>query len=218
MKARIFPLLAAAALAISVPVFHYAEAQTKPSKVKARVATVDVERCVGETEDGLRAKAALAKAKDRKQQLIFAMEDELRILEQKLQQMVAAMQASGATQPSEEVRTMALKYQRMSQEYQVFVKSSERELQILEDKLFRPVEDKVLGIFKCIAQAEGYDLLVDKKSMPITMKPDLDLTERVIKQYNWNTPCGGASATPSASASAAPSASAKKPAPPPPAL
>ncbi|MGZ3420628.1 MAG: OmpH family outer membrane protein [Polyangiales bacterium] len=213
MKARIFPLLAAAALAISVPVFHYAEAQTKPSKVKARVATVDVERCVGETEDGLRAKAALAKAKDRKQQLIFAMEDELRVLEQKLQQMVAAMQASGATQPSEEVRTMALKYQRMSQEYQVFVKSSERELQILEDKLFRPVEDKVLGIFKCIAQAEGYDLLVDKKSMPITMKPDLDLTERVIKEYNWGVP-GAASA----SASAAPSASAKKPAPPPPAL
>jgi outer membrane protein len=212
MKARILPLLAAAALAISVPVFHYAEAQTKPTKVKARVATVDVERCVGETEDGLRAKASLAKAKDRKQQQIFAMEDELRQLEQDLQQKVQAMQASGATQPSEEVRTKALVYQRKSQEYQVFVKQGERELQILEDKLFRPVEDKIAAIFKRIAQAEGYDLLVDRKSMPITMKPDLDLTERVIKEYNWGAP--GA-----ASASAAPSASAKKAdAPPVPAL
>jgi outer membrane protein len=217
MKTRILPLLAAAALAISVPVFQQAEAQTKPTKVKARVATVDVERCVGETEDGLRAKAALAKAKDRKQQQIFAMEDELRGLEQELQQKVQAMQASGATQPSEEVRTKALVYQRKSQEYQVFVKTSERELQILEDKLFRPVEDKIAAIFKCIATSEGYDLLVDKKSMPITMKGDLDLTERVIKQYNWNTPCGGgaASSTPSA---ATPAPSAKPAAPPPPAL
>lgn len=199
MKARILPLLAAAALAISVPVYQYASAQTKPTKVKTRVATVDVERCVGETEDGLRAKAALAKAKDRKQQQIFAMEDELRTLEQELQQKVQAMQASGATQPSEDVRTRALVYQRKSQEYQVFVKQSERELQILEDKLFRPVEDKIAAIFKRIAQAEGYDLLVDKKSMPITMKGDLDLTERVIKEYNWGAP-GAASASVSASA------------------
>ena len=50
-------------------------------------------------------------------------------------------------------------------------------------------------------------------SMPVTMKPDLDLTEEVIKRYNWPNGVGVAKPAASSAAPAAPKASA---APPPP--
>lgn len=208
MKKLALSLCACVALAAPL-LLPSAHAESKISKVKARVAFVDVERCVGETEDGLRAKATLAKAKDRKQQQMAAWEQDLQQMQQQLQQMVAAFQASGAKQPSPQLQNLALKYQRSAQDYQLYVKSSERELAVLEDKLFRPVENKVLEIFKRIATSEGYDLLVDRKSMPVTMKPDLDLTERVIKEYNWGAPAAASAQSATPAASAAPKSSGK---------
>jgi len=195
---RLIPLAIAAALAFAVPVF----AQPKVGKVKARVAVVDVDRCVGETEDGLRAKAALAKARLRRDSMLYAMEDALKYKEQKLQEMLAAQQKAGSATPDPKMQALAVDYQKDMQEYQAATKQAQSELAAYEDQLFLPIEKKVKTIFTRIAEAQGFDLLVDRRSMPLTLKPELDLTEQVIKEYNWGT-----GAAPAASGSA----SAKKP-------
>jgi Skp family chaperone for outer membrane proteins len=192
---RLIPLSIAAALAFAVPVF----AQPKVGKVKARVAIVDVDRCVGETEDGLRAKAALAKSRLRNDSMLFAMEDALKAKEQRLQEMLAAQQKAGATTPDPKMQALAMEYQRDMQEYQQATKQAQSDLAALEDRLFLPIEKKVKAIFTRLAESQGFDLLVDRRSMPLTLKPELDLTEQVIKEYNWGTP-----PAPSASGSAAP--------------
>lgn len=191
---RLIPLVIAAALAVAVPVF----AQPKIAKVKARVAVVDVDRCVGETEDGLRAKAALAKARLRRDSMLYAMEDALKAKEQRLQLMVADQQKAGNTTPDPKMQALALEYQRDMQDYQLATKQAQSDLAGYEDQLFLPIEKKVKTIFTRLAEAGGYDLLVDRRSMPMTLKPELDLTEQVIREYNWGT----ATAAPAASASA----------------
>lgn len=189
---RLFPLTIAAALAFAVPVF----AQPKFQKVKARVAVVDVDRCVGETEDGLRAKAALAKARLRRDSMLYAMEDALKAKEQQLQEMVAAQQKAGATAPDPKMQALAMEYQRDMQDYQLATKQAQSDLAGYEDQLFLPIEKKVKVIFARLAEAQGFDLLVDRRSMPMTIKPELDLTEQVIKEYNWGTaPAAPASAS-----------------------
>lgn len=195
--ARLIPLAIAAALAFAVPVF----AQPKLGKVKARVAVVDVDRCVGETEDGLRAKAALAKARLRRDSMLFAMEDALKAKEQRLQEAMAAQQKAGATAPDPKLQAQAMEYQRDMQDYQLASKQAQSDLAGYEDQLFLPIEKKVKSIFQRLAEAQGFDLLVDRRSMPMTLKPELDLTEQVIREYNWGA-ASAASAAPAASASA----------------
>lgn len=182
-----------------------ASAEGKGKKIKARVAIVDVDRCVGETEDGLRAKAALGKYKLRVDSELFAREERLKRQEATLQEMLQAHQKSGSLTPDPKMQGMAMDYQKDLQDYQVLTKKVQADLANYEDQLFLPIEKKVKSIFSKIAEAEGFDLIVDRRSMPITLKPELDLTERVIKEYNWGVP---AVATASV---AAPAGSAKKP-------
>lgn len=181
---RLIPLAVAAVLAFAVPVL----AQPKPQKVKVRVAIVDVDRCVGETEDGLRAKAALAKAKLRRDSMLFTMEDRLKAMEEQLQSMIAAQQKAGTPTQDPKMQQLAVDYQKALQEYQTATKQAQSELAAYEDQLFLPIEKKIKAIFTRIAESQGFDMLVDRRSMPISLKPDLDLTEQVIKEYNWGAP------------------------------
>jgi Skp family chaperone for outer membrane proteins len=197
MKLRPIAALLFAGL-LALPAFS--QAQTKPKKVKARVAVVDVDRCVGETEDGLRAKAALAKAKLRRDSMLYAMEERIKIMEQDLQEMLQAHQKSGAATPNPKMQSLALEYQKAMTEYQTATKQAQNDLTAYEDQLFVPIEKKVKGIFSRIAEEQGFDLIVERRSMPIALKPELDLTEQVIREYNWGKP-----------GAAAPPASAKKP-------
>ena len=202
---RLLPLFVAAALACAAPALARPVvtvlAQPKIAKVKVRVAVVDFDRCVGETEDGLRAKAALAKARLRRDSSLFAMEDSLKAMEQRLQQMLAEQQKAGATAPDPKMQAMAMDYQKAMQDYQLASKQAQSDLAAYEDQLFLPIEKRVRVIFQRLAEAQGFDLLVDRRSMPMTLKPDLDLTEQVIREYNWGA-ASAASAAPAASASA----------------
>lgn len=198
LRSPIAALLFAGLLA--VPVFS--SAQTKPKKVKARVAVVDVDRCVGDTEDGFRAKAALAKAKLRNDLILAAMEDRIKMMEQDLQEMLQAHQKSGAATPNPKMQALALDYQKAMTEYQNALKQSQNDLAKYEDQLFLPIEKKVKTIFTRLAEEQGFDLIVDRRSMPISLKPELDLTEQVIREYNWGKP--GAPAAPASSSAKAP--------------
>jgi Skp family chaperone for outer membrane proteins len=192
---RLVPLAFAAALTVALPVLAQPRGLFAIGKVKARVAVVDVDRCVGESEDGLRAKAALAKARLRRDSLLFAMEDALKAKEQRLQEAMAAQQKAGATAPDPKLQALAMEYQRDMQDYQLASKQAQSDLAAYEDQLFLPIEKKVKAIFQRLAEAQGFDLLVDRRSMPMTLKPELDLTEQVIREYNWGAVAPAASAS-----------------------
>lgn len=185
MSKKPFALLSLIA-ALSIPAL--VSAQTKPKKVNAKVAVVDVDRCVGETEDGLRAKAALAKARLRSDSMLYSMEERIKAMEQNLQSMLEAHQKSGATTPDPKMQEKALDYQKALTEYQTATKQSQSDMAKYEDQLFLPIEKKVKTIFTRLAEEHGYDLIVDRKAMPVALKPELDLTEQVIREYNWGRP------------------------------
>lgn len=150
-----------------------------PPKLHAKVAFVDVERCVGENEDGLRAKATLKKFSDRKQMYISDIEERLKKRQDELQEMAKSADPT--------LSAKMLSYQRDLQSYNDILKRVNNEIAYREDQLFQPIEVKVKQIFQRIAEADGLDLIVDKKALPTSPKPDLDLTERVIREYNWGT-------------------------------
>jgi outer membrane protein len=190
-----------------------ASAVSKPAipKVKVKAAFVDVERCVGETEDGLRAKATLKKVSDRKQMYVTQVEDRLKRQQEELAEL--AKDGNTAT-----LSKKVLDYQNELQKYNDMIKRINNELAIREDDLLAPIEKKVKAIFTRIAEEKGYDVIFDKKIMLVNTHPELDLTEQVIREYNWGagtgTGIGGGAASGSAApvpGSAAPSGGTAKP-------
>jgi len=160
-----------------------------PPKVRAKVAFVDLERCIGETEDGLRAKALLKKFSDRRQMAIASVEDRLKREQDELQDLAKqANTVKPGTKAFDELRTKttdaAIKYQKNLQIYNDTIKKMNGEIAQREDELYSPIEKKVKSILSKIGEAEAYDVILDKKQMPVG-KPAFDLTERVIREYNW---------------------------------
>jgi Skp family chaperone for outer membrane proteins len=172
----------------------------KPPTVKAKLAFVDVERAVGETEDGLRAKAMLKKKSDHEQMRVTQVEDNLRKTQDKLTELAKAGDPT--------VQALAIKYQKDLQDYNDLIKRINADIAQKEEQLFAPIEAKVREIFERIGGEKGIDVIVDKKIIQYVNSAKVeDLTEQVIREYNWGAGPGvGKAGAPSTSAGPAPTA------------
>ncbi|GAC1545252.1 MAG: hypothetical protein NVS3B10_09400 [Polyangiales bacterium] len=156
-----------------------------PPTVRGKLGYVDVQRCVGETEDGLRAAAMLKKKSDREQMRVAAVEDELRRMQDRLAELAKA------TDPK--LQSVALDYQKRLQDYNELIKKINADIALREDELFAPIERKVRAIFERLGSEKGIDLIVDKKSIQYAKDGKVeDLTEQVIREYNWGAGPAGA--------------------------
>jgi outer membrane protein len=59
----------------------------------------------------------------------------------------------------------------------------EKELQKKQTELTNPIIQRIVAIVSHIAKEKGYDIVIDKQAAPYA-RPDLDLTDRVIQEYN----------------------------------
>jgi outer membrane protein len=166
----VFAFLATTGLALT------AQAETK-------IAVVDTQRAMMETEDGLRMQANLKKIFETKQQELDAkqkaLESERADIEK--QQGVLSQEALQRRVASWQQDMVALQ--------QTYVQFNQ-ELQAKQNELTQPIIEKTLGLIRRLATQEGYDVVVDKQAVPY-VRSDLDVTDRVITMYT-----GGAAAAP----------------------
>jgi outer membrane protein len=169
------------------------------ARAQAKIAVVDTERAVMETEDGLRAQATLKKLFDSKQRELDKKQEELMKEREDIEKQRDVL-SKGA------LAKRADKWQRdMMQLQQKFVEYNQ-DIQKKQGELTQPVFQKTMNIIRRLATQEGYDVVVDKKAVPY-VRSDLDLTDRVITMYNSG---GGADAPADAKAAPAPAAAAPK--------
>lgn len=182
------------------------------SAAQAKLAVVDTQRAIMETEDGLRAQATLKKLFDSRQRELDKKQEDLQRERGDIekQQQVLSKAALGKR---------VEKWQReMIQLQTVFVEYN-KELQKKQNELTQPIFQKAMGIIRRMATQDGYDVVVDKQAVPY-VRSDLDLTDRIITLYNQG---GGGAEKPGAAPGKAPAkpaaplapAPAMKPLPPP---
>lgn len=157
---------------------------------QVKIAVVDTQRAMMETEEGLRLQANLKKAFETKQaefsQKQKLLEEEQRDIEKQqkllsqeaLQRRVAAWQQEAVT---------------LQQAYAQHV----QEMQTKQSEVMQPLFQKTIQLIRRLATQEGYDIVVDKQAAPY-VRSDLDLTDRIITMYN-----GGVVAEPAPAASGA---------------
>lgn len=141
-----------------------------------KIAVVDTQRAVMETEDGLRAQATLKKLFDKRQR-------ELDKKQRDLQKERAQIEKQRSVLSRAAYQKRVAKWQQeMMALQQIFVEYN-KELQKKEGQLTRPIFNKVTTLLRRLASSEGFDIIVDKAAVPYH-RADLDVTDRVIQLYN----------------------------------
>ncbi len=161
------------------------------ARAEMKVAVVDVQRAVMQTEDGLRAQATLKKVFDSRQQELNKKQNELQKQREDLEKQQKVLSKEAFQKRVED-------WQRAMAELQTVFVEYNKELEKKQKELTDPIVEKVMAIVKRIASTDGFDIVVDKQAVAY-MRADLDLTDRAIQAYN----SGGASVAPKAPAAPA---------------
>jgi outer membrane protein len=153
---------------------------------QSKIAVVDTQRAIMETEDGMRAQATLKKVFDNKQ----------RELDKKQQDL--AQEHDDIEKQRDVLSKAALgkrvdKWQRDMMALQGVFVDYNKELQKKQGELTQPIVQKIMGAIRRLATQEGLDLVLDKQAAPY-VRSDLDVTDRIITLYNQGSGDDGAKA------------------------
>jgi outer membrane protein len=190
-------LSVAAALAVVLSLFG------KTAAADMKVAVVDVQRAVMQTEDGLRAQATLKKLFDNRQQELNKRQVDLQKQKEDIDKQKTVLSQQALQKKVDDWQKQMVELQTTFVEYN-------KELEKKQKELTDPIFERVLGAIKRIAGSDSYDLIVDRATVAFS-RSDLDLTDRVIQLVNGGSGGGGTAPPVSAAGpkAAAPSAAPK---------
>jgi outer membrane protein len=162
---------------------------------------VDIDDVIDKVDEGLAAREKLKEEQAARQKSISSREAELKRLQDELERQSKAFSRDA-------LERKAAQYEKALVEYQQMLMKFNNELRDKERDLFDPIEKNLKALLRKIANRDGYDMILSKRSVPYGRK-DLDLTDKVIQEYNQAYPVAKKpGAAPSASGTA------KKPAAP----
>jgi outer membrane protein len=190
-------LSVAAALAVVLSLFG------KTAAADMKVAVVDVQRAVMQTEDGLRAQATLKKLFDNRQQELNKRQVDLQKQKEDIDKQKTVLSQQALQKKVDDWQKQMVELQTTFVEYN-------KELEKKQKELTDPIFERVLGAIKRIAGSDSYDLIVDRATVAFS-RSDLDLTDRVIQLVNGGSGGGGSAppVSPAGPKAAAPSAAPK---------
>ena len=146
------------------------------ARAEVRVAVVDVQRAVMQTEDGLRAQANLKKLFDSKQQ-------ELNRKQVDLQKQKEEIEKQSKILSKDAIQKRADEWQKQMVELQTVYMEYNKELEKKQKEITDPIFERVMGIVKRLATTENFDLVIDKQTVAY-VRTDLDLTDKCVQIYN----------------------------------
>lgn len=181
MRTFVRSLLAATLLASATLFGTSASAQMK-------MAVVDVQRAVMQSEDGLRAQATLKKLFDSRQQELNKRQTDLQKQKEEIDRQKTVLSQQALQKKVDDWQKEMVELQTTFVEYN-------KELEKKQKELTDPIFERVLGSIKRLAGQDSYDLIVDRATVAFA-RGDLDLTDRVIQISNGSGGGAGTAAPP----------------------
>ena len=163
-------------VALSAMTFSALMAVSPAAFAQAKIAVVDVNRAVSSTEEGLRATATLKKVFDSRQVELNKKQNDLQKQREDIEKQSKVLSKEALSKRMEDWQRQMLELQ------QVFVEYN-KEIEKKQKEITDPIVEKMLGVVKRIASADGFDVVLEKQTAAY-VKPELDITDRCIQQYN----------------------------------
>lgn len=143
---------------------------------QSKIAVVDTQRAIMETEDGLRAQATLKKVFDNKQRELDKKQEDLQKEREDIEKQRDVLSKTALAKRVD-------KWQREMMALQGVFVDYNKELQKKQGELTQPIVQKIMGAIRRLATQDGLDMVIDKQAAPY-VRSDLDVTDRIITMYN----------------------------------
>lgn len=145
---------------------------------EAPFAYIDMQKAIQATNEGKRAKGTLETEFNKRKKDLEKKESDLKKMSEDLNKKAGVMSDEARNKRQQELQEEMIKYRELVGKSQVEIQKKERDLTI-------PIVQKIRGLVEGIAKKEGYAMVFEKSEQSVLWaKPELDLTERVIKEYN----------------------------------
>jgi outer membrane protein len=186
-----------------------AQTPATPASVgPAKIAVINFQAAVSQTNEFQRNYADLQKKFDPKRQQLKTLSDEITNLQKQLQAEAAKLSGSESASRSKAIDDKQKQAQRLTQDAQTDFQADMQET-------FNAMATKVGEVMVSYAQKQGYSLVMDagQQQTPVVIyaEPSMDITKAVIDAYNVKSGVP-APAAPPAGASTGPAATGTKPA------
>lgn len=168
MKKLVLTMVAAA---LAIP----AMAQTT---APSRVAVINVQRVLAESEAGKNALEKLRKSQEERTARLKKMDDEIRALDTDLGQKRLSLSQQKIDEISKQIADRKINLQRAAQD-------AERELQEMRDAELKSMEAQIMPLIDEIGKEQGFAAIFNKyESGLVYASPAIEITDTVIKRYN----------------------------------
>ena len=153
-------------------------AVTPDVEAQVRVAVVDLQRALNETSDGQRAKRRLKSLFRRRQKALDDAQTKLKQMAEDIERQKEVLSREALQKRMEEYQKALIELQSQYMEYQ-------QELATKEAQLTKRILDRMRDILQNIGREDNYTLIVEANEGGVVwVDDDVDLTERVIEEYN----------------------------------
>jgi outer membrane protein len=152
-------------------------------KIDAKIAVIDPQRILSDTNAGKKAKDSLAAFSKNRQALIELDEKELRRMEEDFVKQATVLSPTAKREREEQFR-------RRMQEYQQKVTELNREVAEKQKDVLESFRDKIEVIVAKVAKRLGLQVVVDKSKGGPTIyhEEQLDISNQVIEEFNREYP------------------------------
>ena len=158
---------------------------TPDVEAQVRIAVVDLQQALNETDDGRRAKRRLKTLFRRRQKQLDAAKNKLKQMAEDIEKQKRVLSREALQKRMEEYQKALIELQSQYMEFQ-------QELATKEAQLTKRILDRMREILQRIGRADGYTLIVEaNEGGVIWVQPSLDLTDRVVSEYNGGGGSGG---------------------------
>ncbi|MCB9667661.1 MAG: OmpH family outer membrane protein [Myxococcales bacterium] len=148
------------------------------ARAEVKIAVVDLQRAINETQDGKQAKARLKKVFDQRQKSLDDAQNKLKAMKDELEKKKDVLARDVLQKKLEEYQKNFVELQSKYVDYQ-------KELASKEGELTKTIVARMERILRVIGQQRAYSLILERSEGGVVWTPtQLDLTGEVIQRYN----------------------------------
>lgn len=144
----------------------------------ARIAVINVQRVLAESESGKAALEKLRKMQEERTAKLKKMDDEIRALDTELSQKRMSLSADRIAEMQKQISDRRILLQRAGQD-------AERELSEARDRELQAMEAQIMPLIDELGKEMGFAAIFNKfESGLVYASPAIEITDTVIKRYN----------------------------------
>ena len=150
---------------------------SRAARAEDKIAFVDLQRALEETNDGKAAKSRLKSDFDKKQKELDEKQEELKKLKESLDKKASLMKPEALQKEQQDFQGRFVQLQETFQRLQ-------KDLAVKEQEATRGILAKLSGVVQQIAEREHFSMVLERSSSVVWGQPSLDITNEVIRMYN----------------------------------